>query len=70
MVIHSINFTSGVCTNGFTISGPTTELARSDRCLLAGGGIELVVSNSLTPQLRFAAETVCYSLTLHTRLSP
>jgi hypothetical protein len=30
----------------------------------AGGGIELVVSNSLTPQLRFAAETVRYSLSL------
>jgi hypothetical protein len=28
------------------------------------GGIELVVSNSLTPQLRFAAETVRYSLSL------
>jgi len=27
------------------------------------GDIELVVSNSLTPQLRFAAETVRYSLT-------
>jgi hypothetical protein len=30
----------------------------------AGGGIELAVSNSLTPQLRFAAETVRYSLSL------
>jgi hypothetical protein len=30
----------------------------------AAGGIELVVSNSLTPQLRFAAETVRYSLSL------
>jgi hypothetical protein len=28
------------------------------------GGVELVVSNSLTPELRFAAETVRYSLTL------
>jgi hypothetical protein len=27
------------------------------------GGIGLVVSNSLTPQLRFATDTVCYSLT-------
>jgi hypothetical protein len=27
------------------------------------------VSNSLTPQLRFAAETVCYSLSLPTPLS-
>lgn len=35
----------------------------------AGGGIELVVSNSLTPALRFAAETVCYSLSLPTPLS-
>ena len=32
-------------------------------------GIELVVSNSLTPQLRFAAETVRYSLSLPTPLS-
>jgi EPTP domain len=30
----------------------------------AGGGVELVVSNSLTPELRFATETVRYSLTL------
>lgn len=30
----------------------------------AGGGVELVVSNSLSPQLRFAAETVRYSLSL------
>lgn len=28
------------------------------------GGIELVVSNSLTPELRFAADTVRYSLSL------
>jgi hypothetical protein len=28
------------------------------------GGTELVVSNSLTPELRFAAETVRYSLSL------
>jgi EPTP domain len=34
----------------------------------AGGAIELVVSNSLTPQLRFAAETVRYSLSLPTPL--
>jgi hypothetical protein len=33
-----------------------------------GGDIELVVSNSLTPQLRFAAETVRYSLSLPTPL--
>jgi hypothetical protein len=33
----------------------------------SGGGIELVVSNSLTPQLRFAAETVRYSLSLESR---
>ena len=33
------------------------------------GGIELVVSNSLTPQLRFAAETVRYALSLRTPLS-
>jgi hypothetical protein len=30
-------------------------------------GVELVVSNSLTPELRFAAETVRYSLTLGAR---
>ncbi len=30
------------------------------------GGIELVVSNSLTPELRFAADTVRYSLSLET----
>lgn len=35
----------------------------------AGGGIGLVVSNSLTPQLCFAAETVHYSLSLPTPLS-
>ncbi len=33
----------------------------------AAGSIELVVSNSLTPQLRFAAETVRYSLSLESR---
>ncbi len=31
------------------------------------GGTELVVSNSLSPQLRFAAETVRYSLSLESR---
>src|ERR1700757_1169954 len=39
VVTHRTNFTSGVCTSGFRISGPTTVLARSDRCLLVGGGI-------------------------------
>lgn len=33
------------------------------------GPVELVVPNSLTPQLRFAAETVRYSLSLHARES-
>jgi EPTP domain-containing protein len=33
----------------------------------AAAGIELVVSNSLTPQLRFAAETVRYSLSFESR---
>jgi len=36
----------------------------------AGRGIELVVSNSLTPQLRFAAETVRYSPVPPTRAEP
>jgi hypothetical protein len=46
---------------GFATCGGT------DVAVLGGsgnGGTELVVSNSLTPQLRFAAETVRYSLSL------
>jgi EPTP domain len=35
-----------------------------------GGGTELVVSNSLTPQLRFAAETVRYSLSFEASSVP
>jgi hypothetical protein len=55
--------------------GSLREVARFPTCggtdvaVLGGGtdGVELVVPNSLTPQLRFAAETVRYSLSLPPR---
>jgi EPTP domain len=56
-------------------SGSLREIARFPTCGGtdvavtgdAGDGIELIVSNSLTPQLRFAASTVRYSLSLQPR---